>query len=75
MPDPAAGARRRRPAVASASPDPKLAAVPQLDAPPPAELVTRARELHRRLRRAQPSPQVELDHQDAWQLLVATILA
>ncbi|MEM9461326.1 MAG: endonuclease III, partial [Myxococcota bacterium] len=52
-----------------------LAAVPQLDAPPPAELVTRTKEIHRRLARAQPDPQVELDHQDAWQLLIATILA
>ncbi|MCX4242321.1 endonuclease III [Paraliomyxa miuraensis] len=41
----------------------------------PAELSTRVREIHRRLRRAQPSPKVELDHEDAWQLLVATILA
>src|SRR6188474_2098858 len=49
--------------------------VPVYDGPIPAELRTRVRELDRRLRRAQPSPKVELDHADAWQLLVATILA
>ena len=43
--------------------------------PVPAELLTRVRELHRRLRRAQPAPKVELDYADAWQLLVATVLA
>ncbi len=36
---------------------------------------TRAKEIHRRLKKAQPAPQVELDHENAWQLLVATILA
>ena len=41
----------------------------------PAAVVARAEVIHRRLRKAQPAPQVELDHQDAWQLLVATILA
>jgi endonuclease-3 len=35
----------------------------------------RAAEVHARLRRAQPSPRVELDFQNAWHLLVATILA
>lgn len=35
----------------------------------------RAAEVHRRLRRAMPAPQVELDFSNAWQLLVATILA
>lgn len=49
--------------------------VPVHRGPLPAELLTRVREIHRRLRRAQPSPTVELDHADAWQLLVATILA
>jgi endonuclease III len=49
--------------------------VPVHDGPVPAELLARARELHRRLLRAQPAPKVELDHADAWQLLVATILA
>lgn len=49
--------------------------VPVHDAPIPAALRTRVRELDRRLRRAQPAPKVELDHADAWQLLVATILA
>lgn len=51
------------------------AEVPKLSAPPPAELVTRAKEIDERLRQAQPSPTVELDHHNAWQLLVATILA
>jgi endonuclease-3 len=49
--------------------------VPVHDGPIPAALRTRARALDRRLRRAQPAPKVELDHADAWQLLVATILA
>lgn len=49
--------------------------VPVYDGPLPAALVTRAREIHRRLLRAQPAPKVELDHADAWQLLIATILA
>jgi len=39
------------------------------------EVRDRAREIHRRLERAQPHPKVELDHENAWQLLVATILA
>ena len=59
--------------MAKARRDP--ADVPVHDAPIPAALRTRVRELDRRLRRAQPSPKVELDHADAWQLLVATILA
>ncbi len=49
--------------------------VPAYDGALPDAMVTRAREIHRRLMRAQPHPQVELDHEDAWQLLVATILA
>jgi endonuclease-3 len=48
---------------------------PVHDGPIPAQVLTRAREVHRRLLRAQPAPKVELDHADAWQLLVATILA
>jgi endonuclease III len=35
----------------------------------------RAKDVHTRLRRAQPSPRVELDFENAWHLLVATILA
>ena len=35
----------------------------------------RAAAIHERLALAQPAPKVELDHQDAWQLLIATILA
>lgn len=35
----------------------------------------RLRELRKRLRRAIPEPRCELDHQGAWQLLVATILS
>lgn len=38
-------------------------------------VATRAKEINRRLKKAQPSPQVELDHKSAWQLLIATILA
>ncbi len=49
--------------------------MPQLTEPPAAELVTRTKEIHRRLSKAQPNPKVELDHENAWQLLVATILA
>jgi len=49
--------------------------VPVHDGPLPAALRTRVRAIDRRLRRAQPAPKVELDHADAWQLLVATILA
>lgn len=58
--------------MAKRSPSP---AVPVHAGPLPAVLVTRAREIHRRLARAQPAPKVELDHENAWQLLVATILA
>lgn len=43
--------------------------------PIPDEVRARAKEIHRRLERAQPDPKVELDHENAWQLLVATILA
>ena len=35
----------------------------------------RATAIHKRLAKAQPAPKVELDHNDAWQLLIATILA
>jgi len=35
----------------------------------------RAREVRKRLRQALPEPRCELDHRDAWQLLVATILS
>lgn len=35
----------------------------------------RAAAVHKRLRRAIPQPRCELDHEDAWQLLVATILS
>jgi endonuclease-3 len=40
-----------------------------------AERKTRAREVRKRLRQALPEPRCELDHADAWQLLVATILS
>lgn len=48
---------------------------PVHEEPIDAAIVARAKEIHRRLARAQPAPQVELDHDDAWQLLIATILA
>jgi endonuclease-3 len=51
------------------------AAVPVVSGPVPEAMRERAAEIHRRLRKAQPAPQVELDHENAWQLLVATILA
>ncbi|MEM6995346.1 MAG: endonuclease III [Myxococcota bacterium] len=38
-------------------------------------LAERALAIHTRLAKAQPAPRVELDHQNAWQLLIATILA
>lgn len=38
-------------------------------------LQERVAKIHTRLRKAQPTPKVELDHENAWQLLVATILA
>ena len=43
--------------------------------PGDAELKARAREVRRRLRLALPEPRCELDHQNAWQLLIATILS
>lgn len=43
--------------------------------PPDDATRERAREVRRRLRRALPTPVVELRFEDAWQLLVATILA
>ncbi|MCH9682200.1 MAG: endonuclease III [Deltaproteobacteria bacterium] len=52
-----------------------VAAVPRFDGTVTDAVRERAAEIHRRLRKAQPSPQVELDHTDAWTLLVATILA
>lgn len=64
----ASASRKRKPPAPAAD-------VPVHRDPIPAELLTRVREIHRRLRRAQPAPKVELDHADAWQLLVATILA
>jgi endonuclease-3 len=39
------------------------------------ELRALARDVHRRLKQAIPAPRVELDHENAWQLLVATILS
>lgn len=39
------------------------------------ELKQHARNIQRRLTRAIPEPRCELDHADAWQLLVATILS
>ena len=53
----------------------KPGAPPVHDGNIPEVLKTRAKEIHRRLKKAQPAPQVELDHENAWQLLVATILA
>jgi endonuclease-3 len=35
----------------------------------------RARDIEKRLSQAMPEPRVELDHQNAWQLLIATILS
>ncbi|MBV1862024.1 MAG: hypothetical protein KUG77_26620, partial [Nannocystaceae bacterium] len=43
--------------------------------PIPDEMQARVSKIHTRLRKAQPAPEVELDHDNAWQLLVATILA
>lgn len=50
------------------------------DVPPPPgpiskEVRAAALEIHRRLEVAQPHPRVELDHENAFQLLIATILA
>src|SRR5262245_40007757 len=39
------------------------------------ELAAHARDIDRRLKAAIPEPKVELDHADAWQLLIATILS
>ena len=49
--------------------------VPKFSGSLPPGAQPRADEIHRRLRKAQPNPQVELDHENAWQLLIATILA
>jgi len=45
------------------------------DAAPSPELKKRATDVRKRLTRAMPEPQCELDHENAWQLLVATILS
>ncbi|HJL19715.1 MAG TPA: endonuclease III [Sandaracinaceae bacterium LLY-WYZ-13_1] len=42
---------------------------------PHPEVTKQAKDVHKRLRKAIPSPRVELDHDGPWQLLVATILA
>lgn len=42
---------------------------------PTAAAKTRAREIEKRLARAMPEPRCELDHENAWQLLIATILS
>jgi endonuclease III len=42
---------------------------------PRAKLSQKAKDIHVRLSRALPEPKVELDFEDAWQLLVATILS
>jgi endonuclease-3 len=42
---------------------------------PKAELPKLAHEIETRLRRAMPEPRCELEHRDAWQLLIATILS
>jgi endonuclease-3 len=39
------------------------------------ELEKQAKAVHSRLKKAIPNPRVELDHADAWQLLIATILS
>lgn len=50
-------------------------AAPVHSDPIPDEMQERVSKIHTRLRKAQPAPKVELDHENAWQLLVATILA
>ncbi|MEM6294946.1 MAG: endonuclease III [Myxococcota bacterium] len=50
-------------------------APPSYDLPIAEAVRERADTIHKRLRKAQPQPQVELDHENAWQLLIATILA
>ncbi len=64
-------------ATSRAKPRPRRdpAAVPEFTGTITRDMEQRAKEIHRRLRKAQPSPQVELDHANAWQLLIATILA
>jgi endonuclease-3 len=42
---------------------------------PNAELVKQANDVRKRLSKAIPAPRVELDHANAWQLLIATILS
>ncbi len=43
--------------------------------PPPAELKKRATDVRKRLTRAMPRPETELQFQDPWQLLIVTILS
>lgn len=54
----------------SRKPAPRTAA-----APADAEQVRRARRIYRALAKAYPAAQCALEHRDAWQLLVATILS
>jgi endonuclease-3 len=42
---------------------------------PHAEVLAQAKDVHARLKKAIPAPQVELDHGSPWQLLIATILS
>lgn len=51
------------------------ARVPQFKGNISDEVRERAKEIHKRLKKAQPEPQVELDHENAFELLIATILA
>jgi endonuclease-3 len=44
-------------------------------APSPARAKERAKVIGKRLRATLPDPRCELDHEDAWQLLIATILS
>ncbi len=62
-----------RTAVGKTKKDP--GAAPVHSDPIPELLQARVSKIHTRLRKAQPAPKVELDHENAWQLLVATILA
>jgi endonuclease-3 len=41
----------------------------------PAAIAARAKEIGKRLQTTLPDPRCELDHRDAWQLLIATILS
>lgn len=42
---------------------------------PHAEVLAQAKDVQSRLKKAIPTPQVELDHRSPWQLLIATILS